>query len=40
MEMAEETELTLFGTSAAYLQAIMNAGCEPGKKFNLSNYVQ
>ena len=36
-KMAEETELTLFGTSAAYLQAIMNAGCEPGKKFNLSN---
>ena len=35
-KMAEETKLTLFGTSAAYLQGIMNAGCEPGKKFNLS----
>jgi acetoacetyl-CoA synthetase len=36
-EMAEKTKLTLFGTSAAYLQAIMNAGCEPGSKFDLSN---
>ena len=34
-EMAERTGLTLFGTSAAYLQAIMNAGCEPGAKFDL-----
>ena len=25
-KMVEETELTLFGTSAAYLQGIMNAG--------------
>ncbi|MFO7274568.1 MAG: acetoacetate--CoA ligase [Bacillota bacterium] len=33
---AEETRMTLFGTSAAYISACMKAGVEPGRDFDLS----
>ncbi|MGH3085970.1 MAG: acetoacetate--CoA ligase [Rubrobacteraceae bacterium] len=36
---AEETKMTVFGTSASYLTACMNAGIEPGKDFDLSSLV-
>jgi acetoacetyl-CoA synthetase len=35
-ELAEETGMTHFGTSASYLTSCMNAGIEPGKDFDLS----
>jgi acetoacetyl-CoA synthetase len=34
-ELAEETGMTHFGTSASYLTSCMNAGIEPGKDFDL-----
>jgi acetoacetyl-CoA synthetase len=34
--MAAETELTYFGTSAAYIQACLKAGIHPGMDFDLS----
>jgi acetoacetyl-CoA synthetase len=33
---AEQSGTTYFGVSAAYIQACMNAGMEPGKSFNLA----
>ncbi|MCS7088398.1 MAG: acetoacetate--CoA ligase [Thermoflexales bacterium] len=33
---AEQTEMTLFGTSAAFITACMKAGVEPGRACNLS----
>ncbi|HEU4494447.1 MAG TPA: acetoacetate--CoA ligase [Rubrobacteraceae bacterium] len=35
-ELAEETGMTHFGTSASYLTGCMNAGVEPGRNFDLS----
>ena len=35
-QLAEHTSMTVFGTSAAYLMSCMNAGMEPGKRYNLS----
>ena len=35
-ELAEETGMTHFGTSASYLTGCMNAGIEPGRDFDLS----
>jgi acetoacetyl-CoA synthetase len=37
--VAEEAEITFFGTSAAYLIALSKSGIEPGKQFNLSKLV-
>ncbi len=34
-KMAEEEKITVFGTSAGYISALMNAGVQPGKTFNL-----
>jgi acetoacetyl-CoA synthetase len=34
-ELAEETGMTHFGTSASYLTSCMNAGMEPGRDFDL-----
>jgi acetoacetyl-CoA synthetase len=34
-ELAEETGMTHFGTSASYLTSCMNAGIEPGRDFDL-----
>src|ERR671910_12685 len=34
-ELAEETGMTHFGTSASYLTSCMNAGIEPGEDFDL-----
>lgn len=36
-KFAEETEMTVFGTSASYLTACMKAGIEPAEDFDLSN---
>jgi acetoacetyl-CoA synthetase len=36
-EFAEKTEMTILGTSAAYITTCMNAQMEPGKNHNLSN---
>jgi acetoacetyl-CoA synthetase len=36
-ELAEETGMTHFGTSASYLTGCMNAGIEPGRDFDLSH---
>jgi acetoacetyl-CoA synthetase len=33
--LAEETGMTYFGTSAAYISACMKAGIEPGRQYNL-----
>ena len=33
--LAEETGLTFFGTSAAYIQACLKAGLKPGREFDL-----
>ncbi|OQS04673.1 acetoacetyl-coenzyme A synthetase [Thraustotheca clavata] len=33
---AEEIGMTVFGTSARYLAAVMDSGCKPGKEYNLS----
>eukprot|EP00644_Phytophthora_capsici_P014069 jgi/Phyca11/4698/fgenesh1_pm.PHYCAscaffold_3_\ len=35
-KFAEDVGITVFGTSARYLAAVMDAGCIPGKKFDLS----
>lgn len=34
--LAEKTEMTYFGTSAAYISACRKAGLEPGRRFDLS----
>lgn len=36
-EFAEKSGMTIFGTSAAFIMACMNAGMEPGKDHDLSN---
>src|ERR671911_312369 len=36
-DLAEETGMTHFGTSASYLTGCMNAGIEPGRDFDLSH---
>jgi acetoacetyl-CoA synthetase len=36
-EFAEKSGMTIFGTSAAYITACMNAGMEPGKDHDLSS---
>ncbi|CAK4069651.1 unnamed protein product [Aphanomyces euteiches] len=35
-QFAEEVGMTMFGTSARYLAAVMDSGCKPGKEFDLS----
>jgi acetoacetyl-CoA synthetase len=35
-EMAQDEELTVFGTSAGYIAALMNAGVKPGKTYDLN----
>ncbi|KAF0683870.1 Aste57867_24096 [Aphanomyces stellatus] len=35
-QFAEEVGMTVFGTSARYLAAVMDSGCKPGKEFDLS----
>jgi acetoacetyl-CoA synthetase len=35
-EMAQDEKLTVFGTSAGYIAALMNAGVKPGKTYNLN----
>ncbi|HLT57340.1 MAG: acetoacetate--CoA ligase [Limnochordales bacterium] len=39
-QLAEETRMTCFGTSAAYLAACMKAGIEPGRQFALQHLHQ
>jgi len=34
-KMAEELDISVFGTSAKYLDALESAGCKPGKDFSL-----
>ena len=36
-KMAEEEKVTVFGTSAGYIEALKNAGVKPGKSFDLSS---
>ncbi len=36
-KFAEETSMTVFGTSASYLNACMKAGIKPGESFNLQH---
>ncbi len=36
-KMAEEEKITVFGTSAGYIAALMNSGLKPGKEFDLSS---
>ncbi len=36
-KMAEEEKISVFGTSAGYISALMNAGVQPGKTFNLES---
>jgi acetoacetyl-CoA synthetase len=36
-DLAARSKMTFFGTSAAYLTGCMQAGLEPGEKFDLSN---
>jgi acetoacetyl-CoA synthetase len=36
-KMAQDLEITVFGTSAGYIAALQNAGERPGKNYNLSN---
>ncbi len=36
-KFAQETQITIFGTSAAFLHGCMKAGIEPGQRFDLSN---
>ena len=36
-DLAAQSKMTFFGTSAAYLTGCMQAGLEPGQKFDLSN---
>lgn len=35
-EMAQEEKITVFGTSAGYIAALMSAGVKPGKEYDLS----
>ena len=35
-EFAEKSQMTVFGTSAAYLSTCMNSGMEPGRNFDLT----
>ena len=35
-EMAQDEEITVFGTSAGYIAALMNAGVKPGKTYDLT----
>jgi acetoacetyl-CoA synthetase len=35
-QLAEETKMTFFGTSAAFISACMNAGLEPGRQHDLT----
>ncbi len=35
-KLAQEEGITVFGTSAGYLTALMNTGVKPGKEYNLS----
>ncbi|WDP91729.1 MAG: acetoacetate--CoA ligase [Desulfobacter sp.] len=35
-KMAEEEKITVFGTSAGYIEALKNAGVKPGEQFDLS----
>nr|MCU0493583.1 AMP-binding protein [Chloroflexaceae bacterium] len=34
-QLAEATEMTVFGTSASYILALMKSGIEPGQQYNL-----
>ncbi|QTA80691.1 Acetyl-coenzyme A synthetase [Desulfonema limicola] len=36
-QMAEEDKITVFGTSAGYIAALMNSGLKPKEKFDLSS---
>ncbi len=36
-KMAEEEKITVFGTSAGYIAALMNAGVKPGRQYDLSS---
>ncbi len=36
-KFAEETQMTVFGTSAAYLHGCLKAGMDPGRRFDLSH---
>ena len=36
-KMAEELDISVFGTSAKYLDALESAGCKPGQDFDLSD---
>jgi acetoacetyl-CoA synthetase len=36
-EMAQDERLTVFGTSAGYIAALMNAGVKPGKTYDLNS---
>ena len=35
-QMAQDEKITIFGTSAGYIAALMNAGMRPGKEYDLS----
>jgi acetoacetyl-CoA synthetase len=35
-QMAQDEKITIFGTSAGYIAALMNAGVKPGKTYDLS----
>jgi len=35
-QMAQDEKITIFGTSAGYIEALKNAGVKPGKQFDLS----
>ncbi len=35
-KMAQDEKITVFGTSAGYIEALKNAGVKPGKQFDLS----
>ena len=35
-QMVQEEKITIFGTSAGYIEALKNAGVSPGKQFDLS----
>ncbi|MDA3788181.1 MAG: acetoacetate--CoA ligase [Desulfobacula sp.] len=35
-KMAQDERITIFGTSAGYIEALKNAGVKPGKQFDLS----
>jgi len=36
-QMAQDEKISVFGTSAGYIAALMNTGLKPGKKFDLSS---